>query len=149
VCAWTYSGNPNSSNIDATHYHLGDTLPSDPIATDEECAYALAQNRNHPMLAAAALAETKAAQFIMRPTMVRRGDRITSYGQDMAQAFLTLAKQLRNNASLATATVYAGAMSLGEKSSNRRETDLPQPFARVDLHSPRRYPSPEAEERDP
>ena len=79
---------------------------------------------------------------------MRRGDRQTSYG-DQAQAFLTLAQQLRRNASLATTTVYAGAMSVGEKSTVRRDTDLPQPFARVDLHTQKRWPSPEAEEREP
>lgn len=144
--SYTYSGNPNSSLIDATHYYLGDTNPADPLSTDEECAFALATNRQHPMLAAAALAETKAAQFIMRPTSVRRADRETRYMADMAQAFLALAKQLRNNASLAVGTVYAGGQSHSEKIANRLDRDIPQPFARTDLHTSRRWGYVDAEE---
>jgi hypothetical protein len=148
MCAWTYSGNPAASLVDETHYRLGDVNPSQPIATDEECAFALTEARGNTYLAAAALAENKAMEFLYRPTTVKKGDRTTSYA-DQAQAFLTLAKQLRNNASLATATPYAGALSRGEKASNRRDTDLVQPFARVDLHVPRLLPSYETEERDP
>ena len=147
MCAWTYSGNPAASKIDETHFRLGDVNPAQMIATDEECAFALQECRGNTYLAAAMLAENKAMEFLYRPTMVKRGDRITSYA-DQAQAFLTLAKQLRNNASLAVATVYAGAMSVAEKMSNRRHTDQPQPFARVDLHTSRRWPSVEAEERE-
>lgn len=145
--SWTYSGNPAASGVDEVHYRLGDVRPDNPIATDEECAFALAEHRGNTYLAAASLAETKAYELLARPMMVRRGDRITSYG-DAAQAFLTLARQLRNNASVATTSLYAGGLSVGEKSSNRRDTDMPPPFARVDLHTSRRGWSPEAEERD-
>jgi hypothetical protein len=145
--AYTYSGNPNSSLVDATHYHLGNTNPADPLATDEECAYALAMHRNHPMLAAAALAESKAAQFAMRPTMVRRGERITSYG-DAAQAFLLLARQLRSTASLATTAPYAGGIERGEKEAEHRDARLVRPWARVDLHTPPSLSDTATEARD-
>jgi hypothetical protein len=146
--AWTYSGNPAASLVDETHFRLGDVNPSMPIATDEECAFALAEHRGNTYLAAASLAENKALEFLYRPTTVKRGDRTTSYA-DQAQAFLTLAKQLRNNASLATTTVYAGGLSRGEKDSQRRDTDAVQPFARADLHTPHRWPRGETEEREP
>ena len=147
MCAWTYSGNPSASKIDEVHYRLGDVRPDNPIATDEECAFALQEHRGNTYLSAAALAETKAYELLARPQTVRRGDRQTSYG-DQAQAFLTLSRQLRQNAALATTTVYAGGQSLSEKTSNRRDADMPQPFARVDLHTSRRWPSVEAEERE-
>ena len=146
--SWTYSGNPAASLVDETHYRLGDVSPDRPIATDEECAFALQEHRGNTYLAAAALAETKALEFLYRPTTVKRGDRTTSYA-DQAQAFLTLAKQLRQNASLATTTLYAGGLSRGEKDANRRERDLVQPFARVDLHTPRLWPGPDTEAREP
>lgn len=107
----------------------------------------MAEHRGNTYLAAASLAETKAYELLARPTMTRRGERMVSYG-DQAQAFLTLAKQLRNNASLATTGLYAGGQSLGEKQANRRDRDMPQPFARVDLHTSRVWDSPEAAERE-
>lgn len=147
LISYTYSGNPNSSAIDAVHYLLGDTNPSSPISTDEECAFSLAQNGNNIYLAAAAVADTKALELINRPTTVKRGDRSTTYA-DPVLAFQTLARQLRNNASIATATVYAGGQSVSEKDSARRDRDLVQPFARANLHMPRHVPAVEDWERE-
>jgi hypothetical protein len=146
--SWTYSGNPNSSKIDETHFRLGDVNPSMPLATDEECAFALEEHRGNTYLAAAMLAENKALEFLYRPTTVKKGDRTTSYA-DQAQAFLTLARQLRNNASMRTTTLYAGGQDVGEKDANRRDTSLVQPFARADLHSPRPHLGSETEAREP
>jgi hypothetical protein len=131
--SYTYSGSPAASPVDATHFYLGDTNPSDPISTDEECAFALGANRQNPMLAAAFLAETKAAQFAMRPSQVKRGDRTTSYG-DAAQAFLVLARQLRLNASIASTSIYAGGLSVSEKLGDNLDADLPQPVVTKHLH---------------
>jgi hypothetical protein len=146
--AWTYSGNPAASGIDEVHYRLGDVNPSMPIATDEECAFALAEHRGNTWLAAAAVAETKALEFLYRPTTVKKGDRTTSY-TDQAQAFMTLARQLRANASLRTTTLYAGGQDVGEKDANRRDTSLVQPFARADLHNPRPRLESDTEAREP
>jgi hypothetical protein len=145
--SWTYAGNPAASAIDTVHYRLGDVNPAMPIATDEECAFALAEHRGNTWLAAAAVAETKAMEFLYRPTTVKKGDRTTSYA-DQAQAFLTLARQLRNNASMRTTTLYAGGQDVGEKDANRRDTSLVQPFARADLHSPRPHLGTETEARE-
>jgi hypothetical protein len=131
--SYTYSGNPNSSKIDETHFRLGNTDPSHCIATDEECAFALTENGNNTYLAAAMLAESKAMEFLYKPSTVKKGDRTTSY-TDMANHFLTLAKQLRNNASLATTTLYAGGQDAGEKAAQRRDTSLVRPFATADMH---------------
>jgi hypothetical protein len=148
MCAWTYAGTPQASPVDEVHYRLGDTNPANPISTDEECAFALAEHRGNTWLAAAALAETKAMEFLYRPTTVKKGDRMTSYA-DQAQAFLTLARQLRNNASLRTTTLYAGGQDVGEKDANRRDTSVVQPFARADLHNPRPHLATDSEAREP
>jgi hypothetical protein len=146
--AWTYSGNPLASPVDEVHYRLGDVNPANPISTDEECAFALAEHRGNTYLAAAALAETKALEFLYRPTTVKKGDRTTSY-TDQAAAFMTLARQLRTNASLKTTTLYAGGLDVTEKDADRQDTNAVQPFARKDLHQRRLWPSVEAEERLP
>ena len=131
--AYTYSGNPSSSLTDEVHFRLGNTDPSNCIATDEECAFALAEHRGNTYLAAAMLAESKGMEFLYKPSTVKRGERTVSYA-DMANHFLTLAKQLRNNASLATTTLYAGGLDVGEKEAERRDTSLTQPFASKHLH---------------
>jgi hypothetical protein len=146
--SWTYSGNPMASPVDETHFRLGDVNPSMPLATDEECAFALAEHGGNTYLAAAALAESKALEFLYRPTMVKKGDRMTSYA-DQAQAFLTLARQLRNNASMKTTSLYAGGIDVSEKNAERRDTSLVPPFARSDLHAPRPRTWADDEEREP
>ena len=148
--SWTYSGNPAASLVDATHFYLGDTSPSDPVATDEECVFELCRNKNNPLLAAASLAETQAARFAMRPTSVKRGDRTTNYG-DGAQAYLMLAQSLRLKASIASTTIYAGGIDVGDKQAERRDQSTVDPFATKDLHTRRVWPEASWEylEREP
>lgn len=131
---YTYSGNPSSSPTDEVHYLLGNTDPSQPIATDEECAFALIQAKGNTYLAAASVAEAKALVFALRPTTVKKGERSTSWG-DAAAAFKMLATTLRMQASLRTATVYAGGLSVSEHESDADNLELVQPFARKNLHT--------------
>lgn len=130
---WTYTGNPLTSPIDAVHYHLGDVEPSTPLASDEECTYALRMEGGNVYLAAAAIAETKALAFLRRPAMEKRGDHTISWAQQ-AEAFQMLATTLRRQASIRTTTVYAGGISQAEKDAARQATDTVHPFARTDLH---------------
>jgi hypothetical protein len=149
---WTYTGSPQINPIDLVHFRLGDTDPDNPIATDSECAQALADNGNNSWLAAATLAETKAAQLMRAPVTVRRGERgsgHTTQYSDPATWFLTLARTLRMNASIRTSTAYAGGLDVGEKESARRDQSLVQPFARKDLHTRPVWPNWETEEREP
>ena len=145
--SWTYSGNPGSSPIDETHYRLGDVSPEYPIATDEECAFALCEHGGNTYLAAAYLAETKAMEFLYKPS-IRRGDRWITY-TDMANHFLTLARQLRNNASLRTTNIYVGGQSESEKKADRQNLDQVQPYMRTTLHQSRPWYSWEDMEREP
>jgi hypothetical protein len=129
---WTYSGNPQASPVDLVHYRLGDTNPSEPMATDEECSQALLDHGGNSWLAAASIAETKAAHFLNRPLSVKRGDRTTTYA-DPVQGFLLLARTLRMQASTKTTSVYAGGLSKQEHASDAGDADLTQPFARKEL----------------
>jgi hypothetical protein len=131
--SWTYSGNPAASLVDETHYRLGDVNPSQPIATDEECAFALREHRGNTYLAAAALAETKAAEFVYRPSQITREGRTTRYDNQAAN-FLALARTLRMQASLRTTGLYAGGLSGAEHEADATDRDLRQPFATKHLH---------------
>ena len=132
--SWTYSGNPSASPVDATHHLLGDIDGSNPLCTDEECVFELCQNGQNPYLAAASLAEARALTFAMRPTLVKKGDRTTMWGNP-SQLWLTLARELRAKTSIRTTSVYAGGQSIAEKQADRDQTDLPQPFATRTLHT--------------
>lgn len=131
--SYTYAGNPYASAIHEVHYRLGNTDPSNPVATDEEAAFALAESRGNTYLAAAMLAESKALEFVHRPAVVMRGDRTTQH-RDQAQNFLMLAQTLRLQASIRTTTIYGGGLDAGEKQAGRADRGTVQPFARKDLH---------------
>jgi hypothetical protein len=136
---WTYSGNPMASPVALVHYRLGDVNPENPLATDEECAQALLDNGNNSYLAAASVAETKAASFVYGTTMGPVGGGPVA-PKKTAQDFLMLAQTLRLQASLRTASVYAGGLSEAEKEAARRDFATVQPFAYTRLHTRRPVP---------
>jgi hypothetical protein len=133
--------------VDEVHFRLGDVVPSTPLATDEECAFALREWRGNTYLAAAAIAETKAYEMATRPISIKRGDRTTTWGDQM-QAFLTLAKTLRMQAAQKDASVYAGGLSEAEKLAARRDLDLVQPYAKTGLHTQKPNRFTYSQERD-
>jgi hypothetical protein len=131
--AWTYTGSPATSPVDLVRYRLGDVNPDNPLASDEECLQALRDEGNNAYLAAAAIAETKALSFLLRPSMEKRGDHVIQY-QQQALAFQTFAETLRRQASIRTSTIDAGGISQGEKEAEERSGDRVPPFATVRLH---------------
>lgn len=95
--AWSYSGNPASTPKDAVRYLVGDTVSTDPLTTDEEIAWALAQNSNI-YVAASIVAETIATKFATMKTSVRIGPISEEYG-NRAVFYANQAKELKNKAS--------------------------------------------------
>lgn len=141
--AWTYSGNPAASPVALVHYRLGDVNPENPISTDEECVQALADNGGNAYLAAASLAETKAASFVYGQTPSSVGGGPVSV-RTAAEDFLMLAQTLRLQATLKTAIAYAGGISEAEKQAAQRDFDRVQPFAHTRLHTGRVFPDDES-----
>lgn len=45
--AWTYSGNPSSSEVDKYRFLIGDTISSEPILQNEEIQYILTTYSSH------------------------------------------------------------------------------------------------------
>ena len=135
--SYTYSGNPSSSKVDETHYRLGNTNPANPIATDEEVRFALANNGGNTWLAAAEIAENKSMEFLWQPTRVIRSDGSGVHRDNQADHFMVMARQLRLNATIATVTPgYVGGLSQSEHDADAQEAGLRQPFARKHLHEP-------------
>lgn len=65
--SWTYSGNPASSDTDRLRFELGDVNSADPLLSDEEIAYCLAQESTF-MGALARAAEAVAQRFAREAT---------------------------------------------------------------------------------
>lgn len=112
--AWTYSGDPASSDRDTVRFLVGDTVTTDPLATDEEIAWALGINSN-VYIAASMIAESLATKFATMKVSVKIGPISEEYG-NRAEFYAKRAKELKNNASAnATLIPYAGGISLSDK----------------------------------
>jgi hypothetical protein len=129
---WSYTGDPLSSALDLVRFRLGDTEPSMPLCTDEECLMALSDHRGNAYLAAAALLDTKAVA-LLRQSLTSGGK--SAFGE--AEVFQTLAAHLRNQATIHSASVYAGGISRSDKQTQVRDRDRVKPFASVHLHEGR------------
>lgn len=61
--AWSYSGDPASSLKDRLRFEIGDVIAADPVISDEELNFCLAQNGNNVKRAKATAAEAIAARY--------------------------------------------------------------------------------------
>jgi hypothetical protein len=124
---WTYSGNPAASAVDAVRYLVGDTDAADPLATDEEIGFALAQN-TALFFQAGMVARAIAARFTRRADTSSDGLSI-SLSQKASQ-YLTLAEKLESQAAGAGVMPYFGGTSYADKRNTVANTDrIPSAFA--------------------
>ncbi|MFN3077019.1 MAG: hypothetical protein ABT940_09105 [Alphaproteobacteria bacterium] len=124
---WTYSGNPASSNADTVRFLIGDTDSTDPLAQDEEIAFALAQRGSH-YGAAAMICRAIAARFARLAD--QSVDAIHTSHSQMNRAFLSQAAQLEQ-LDMTRATPYAGGLSRSGKLSVEQDEDRRQPAFRT------------------
>lgn len=130
--AWTYSGDPASSNRDAVRFLVGDTLPADQQMQDAEIEYLIVQHGT-AQLAAAAAAEALVARYA-RKVDVTDGDTSLRFSQ-RADEYRELAKTLREQrASGAAPLPYVGGVSISEVEAKACDTDrFPDVFS-VGMH---------------
>jgi hypothetical protein len=126
---WTYTGDPRNSDRDAVRFKVGDTIPKDQLATDEEILYAL-DEQGSVLLAAVVVAEAIAARF-SRLADARVGD-VSESASKKAEAYRKLADNLRRDASVTALPVFGG-ISRDEKRGYDLDDDLVQPSFRVTL----------------
>jgi len=92
--AWSYSGDPSASPLDAVRFLLGDTDQTDQLTlSNQEITWLLSEWDNNLYLAAAAGAEQLAGQFAREVTYTSDGVNFT--GTELQQKYLQLAQQLR------------------------------------------------------
>lgn len=99
--AWTYSGNPASSDKDWIRFRLGDKKETPQSLTDEEIEYLLDEESTKYMAASRAAEAMAAAHTATSVTSKQVGNLRLSYGYaDTARRFSTLAKDLAGGKSV-------------------------------------------------
>ena len=128
---WTYSGNPSGTNRDAIRFMIGDTDNTDQLVTDEEIAYALAQEGN-VYVSAARICRSLASRYA-RYMDQSLGDLSISYSQRYQQ-FTELANRLEFDGSSRVGIPYAGGISQSDKDTVDADTDRIQPAIKIGVH---------------
>lgn len=122
--AWTYSGDPASSPKDAVRFGIGDTDINHQLVSDEEIAYALAQNNDSVPAAILELAialRNKFAAYVDEKT-----DRLSKKYSDLYDHYKSMVDQIIKDSAL-SAVPYAGGISKGDKLNNVNDTDNVRP----------------------
>lgn len=138
--SWSYSGNPASSPLDEIRFLIGDTTANVvPTLSNEEIDYnialvygsvgdAPASGNFLPAAYCADFLQTKFASFAdskhvgpLSITYANRADRLAK-----------VACKLRDRATLAGVSVYAGGQTWSDKSTDDQDSDRVQPAVKVD-----------------
>jgi len=123
---WSYSGEPGSSPKDAVRFEIPDRDASAPLLQDAEIEYALAQEGNDVLAAAAHCCEELSRELSLQAD-TQFGSVKTSY-KDAAKNLAARAEELRKRAGGMHAP-FAGGLSQSEKESAESNTDrVASPF---------------------
>lgn len=128
---WTYDGDPSANDRDEVRYLVGDTDTSSQLTTDEEIAYAVAEEADN-LMAAARVAKALAAKFA-RLADKAVGDLNISYSQRQ-EAYLNLAKELETRSNRSGAPPYAGGISISDKETVVDNDDRVEPAFRKGMN---------------
>lgn len=128
---WTYDNSPGTVARDEVRFLVGDTDTTDQLVTDEEIAYAIAEEGSGK-LAAAAICEAIAAKFA-RQADEAVGDLKLSKSQ-RSKAYAERAAQLRSRQAV-LAMPWAGGLSVTGKADLEADTDRVAPAIKLGVHS--------------
>lgn len=123
--AFSYSGDPSTSNKDEVRFLIQDTDAQDPLLQDEEINFLLNQNNDQTKIAAIKAAEVISSQF-SRLADTTIGDFSIKHSQ-RAQTFMQLAEQLRDQAGKTRVKPFAGGISKSDKTAVEGDTDRVKP----------------------
>ncbi len=132
--AWTYSGDPASSDKDAVRFLILDTDTNRQLLSNEEINYLLADENSHVLFAAARAAEQVSATF-SKKAGVQVGDLKLDFGKTSA-FYTSKAQELRREGSIRGASPFAGGRLISDKDAETKDTDRVPPFARRNLTRP-------------
>jgi hypothetical protein len=127
--AWTYSGDPASSDRDAVRFYVGDTNTTEQLLQDAEVDFVLAQVAT-PLAAAARCARAIASKMAM--LVDEKFESIDNKFSQRAKAFTSLAGQLEREVKRqgGLGTPVAGGISVMAVEAARSDTDRVRPAFR-------------------
>ena len=129
---WTYDGDPSANEKDEVRFLVGDTDSTDQLVSDEEIAYAIAEESN-ALLAAAKVAKAIMAKFA-RLVDKSVGDLKLNFSQRMTH-YKDLIDQLTERGTASAGIPYSGGISITDKDNREDDTDRVDPTFKRDLHS--------------
>lgn len=140
---WSYTGNPTSSTRDAVRWLVGDTDDTEPLCSDEEIDYAVAQGIT-AHAAAALVCQAIATRFAREAdTTINPPGGVShtlNYSQ-RAAGYRTMAAQYRATTA-ETAAPYCGGISRTDKQTYEDDSDRISPqFVRDDFTHPDSQPA--------
>ena len=122
---WSYSGDPDASNLDHVRFLIGDTDTNDQLFSNEEINAALTERNNNVYLAAADLCRNAASKFARKATK-SVGDLSIQF-KEIFENFLKLAKQYSRDGAIRSVRGYAGGISIDDKRTVSDNTDRVSP----------------------
>ena len=147
---WTYTGDPANSNRDAVRIRVNDIIESDPLLTDAEIDYWIAQESSVGWAAYKCALSILAgfARFSASQSSQLDGETVALTNlAARANQYTKLAERLKAEAttdSLGSAGIYAGGTSISDMDTDRSDTDAPQPSFFRD-----KFSNPSASDGDP
>jgi hypothetical protein len=128
---WTYSGDPSATSRDQVRFLVGDTDFGKQLVTDEEIAYAVA-NESTVRMAAVRISRGIAAKFA-RDVNYYVGD-LKIFASARYKQYLEVLKALEADAVIFSATPFAGGISVAGKDSVEDNTDRVKPSFSKGMH---------------
>ena len=128
--AFTYSGDPLNSDLDAIRFEIGDTLDKQHLVEDAEILYAL-DKEGTVLKAAARICEGLAARFASREDF--RGATIQTSKATVSSKFMQMAKRLRARG-IRAGSFLMPALSQTTKDTHTSDVDIPQPAFKKGIH---------------
>lgn len=133
--AWTYSGNPSASDLDAVRFMIGDTDTNDQLLQDAEITYMV---NLHGMGNSAASECCRAIAAKFARLMSRAIGGLSADFSAKYRQYLELADSLIANDTLIPASPFASGWSKSAKEIVELDTDRETTFARKgDMDNPR------------
>jgi len=128
--AFTWSGDPANSNLEAIRFLIDDTASSNAKFQDAEINYAYSEEGS-VYGAVAMLCEQLSSKYASEPSRSLGPLRVDN--SELASKYSNMAKLFRKKA-MAYATPYCGGISESDKESYEDDSDVIQPIFERDMH---------------
>jgi len=129
--AFTYTGDPTSSDLDEVRFLVQDTEELEPLFDDSEISYAIAANANN-LLAASMLCEVLSVKFA-READQTVGDLVEKLSQ-RSFMYSSMATVFRKRGNMMGAAPYVGGISIAGKKIYTDDTDRVSPSFTKGMH---------------